>query len=160
MSKKKKVFILPKSRACCGDLIMKKRRLGQTWSIDIIIAVIIFVLIISVFYAILSSRSESTVTDLRAESQTVSAKLRDESVNSATGIMVDGVIQEDKLKELCQLSYEEVKRKLGIEDEFCIYIEDQEGNIVPIPCGGTEKAGIGSDNINISPDYYCNSNYS
>ena len=42
----------------------------------------------------------------------------------------DGVIDEDKLREIQAMSYEEFKNYLNTNNDFCIYIEDEKGNII------------------------------
>ncbi len=135
--------------------MVEEKRKGQSWSIDVIIAVIIFILIITVFYSVISSKNKSdSTTDLKQESFAISSKLRSKS--SATSIMENGEISLDKLEELCMMGYEKAKEELGVEDDFCIYFEDQNGDIIPIPCGATQKAGFGDPSINISSEYKCN----
>lgn len=113
---------------------------AQSWSIDLIVGVIIFMLIIAIFYALLTSRSEPTLQNLEEDSRAVVSKV---SVGDAQtlGIVEDGVVNQTKFDDLCSKTYEEVKAELGIESDFCIYLEDQNGNI--IPCG-PNKAGIGN----------------
>ena len=52
-----------------------------------------------------------------------------------------------KIGELKNLSYHELKSRLRMEGDFCIYFEDEKGNIVLI---NNSYKGIGASNINIS----------
>ncbi|MBN1275654.1 hypothetical protein JXA12_05180 [Candidatus Woesearchaeota archaeon] len=138
------------------DIEMKKAKNAQTWSIDLIVGVIIFMLIIAVFYAFLTSKNEPKLKDVQDDNQAASAKVTNVDVGSL-GIVNNGRINMSKYDELCKEPYEEVKAMLGIESDFCIYLEDQYGNIIPCTDGdGHKRAGIGNgQDINVSEDYSC-----
>lgn len=124
-------------------VIMKN---AQSWSIDLIIAVIIFMLVIAIFYAILNSRSEPTIETLEDDSRIALATLSEQ-------LIVNGVINEDKFEEFCLKSYEQVKSDLKIENDFCFYLEDKDGNIISCNNG---KVGIGNEqDITISTGIAC-----
>ncbi|RME53338.1 hypothetical protein D6783_02145 [Candidatus Woesearchaeota archaeon] len=57
-------------------------------------------------------------------------------------IREDGVDLE-ALKAIAEMDYEEVKQELGVQEDFCIVVEDAEGRVIPIG----EKVGIGSDEL-------------
>ena len=42
----------------------------------------------------------------------------------------DGVIEQNKLQEIQKMDYVELKNSLGIKKDFCIYVEDENGNII------------------------------
>jgi len=54
---------------------------------------------------------------------------------------------EEKLKNLDQMEYNEIKRKLGVKTDFCIYFEKLNGNILKFD---NINLGIGSDKIQIN----------
>lgn len=58
----------------------------------------------------------------------------------------NGLIEE-KIKNLDQMDYDEIKNILGVENDFCIFFEDVSGNLVKID---DINAGIGSDKIYIN----------
>ena len=129
-------------------IYMMGKKNGQTWSIDVIIGVIIFMLIIAVFYAFISSRSEPTVDDLGDDARVISTKL------SSDGVISAGSINRADIDTLCDMSYEDVKAQLGITSDFCIYLEDSNGNL--IPCGTAQKSGIGNAaDVNLSGSITC-----
>lgn len=126
---------------------------AQSWSIDLIVGVIIFMLIIAIFYALLTSKSEPTLKNLEEDSRSVVSKISVEDAKSF-GIIEDGIVNQSRFDDLCSKTYEEVKAELSIESDFCIFLEDQNGNI--IPCGGANKAGIGNgEDIIIGTDVAC-----
>jgi hypothetical protein len=109
--------------------MFKKRGQGQSWSLDIILAFVIFVLIIGIFYALLSNNNKDKTDDLALEASTVVSNL-----DSANGqntppltIIDKGNIDDTKAGVLYTSDYEAVKKQLGIKGEFCIYVVDQEG---------------------------------
>lgn len=42
----------------------------------------------------------------------------------------NGVVLTDKLSEIKEMNYEELKQSMNIRTDFCIYIEDTNGNII------------------------------
>lgn len=134
---------------------MKREKIGQTWSIDLIIGVIVFMLIVATFYAFIGSKSESSIEDLKEDATVASSKLLTED-GSSPSIIRNGEIQQTDLNALCDQTYNDVKAKLGIESEFCIYLEDANGNIIPCGSGTYKKAGIGNnEDINVSNGIRC-----
>ena len=114
---------------------------AQSWSIDIIIGVLVFIGAFFVVYALLNSNPETKTTNLKEEASIVIKKMTSEGYLK----IVDGnEINESKLNELKNLPYDELKRILAIEGDFCIYFEDDKGNLVLID---NSYKGVGSQNI-------------
>ena len=122
---------------------MKK---GQTWSIDAVVAVVIFILAAMLMYYLLGPASnDRRAARLESEAGTLPGIL------SASGnlsvIFVQGTkVDENRLGEMIKLTYSNLKSLLGVESDFCVYFEDEKGNIVP--AGG--RVGVGSPLVNIS----------
>ncbi|MBD3209663.1 hypothetical protein GF367_04590 [Candidatus Woesearchaeota archaeon] len=130
---------------------MKPAKHGQSWSIDLIVGVIIFMLVIAIFYAFVGSKPERPLEKLQEDARMTKASISDDE--ASLGIIVNGRINETRFDELCSMPYEELKDQLGIENDVCIYLEDDQGNI--IPCGAN-KAGIGNgEDIEIGNDVKC-----
>ena len=120
---------------------MKK---SQTWSIDIMVAILAFIGTIFVFYAIFAGNQESTAEDLEKDASKVLKGISSE--DSGVGIM-DGIeVDEAKLQQLLGEDYSTIKEKMRVDKDFCIFLEDEEGNIIYV----SNKPGIGSDKIMIS----------
>ena len=124
---------------------MKK---SQAWSFDIMLAVVIFIGTIFVFFTILNKAPGTKIDELE----------RDAS------IIIEGIVSGDfefrvtdgdkinatKLEELIG-NYSDLKRELRIENEFCIYLEDEEGNVIYVNTSENKYySGIGSRIINVS----------
>jgi hypothetical protein len=107
---------------------------SQAWSMDIMIALVIFIGTIFVFYSILSGNQGDKTEELEKDASTVA-----KNINITKNIsQVDELLQED---------YDELKKKLRVKNEFCIFLEDEEGNIVPINPKDADQLGIGSGEI-------------
>ena len=121
---------------------MKK---SQAWSIDIMLAIVIFISAFFVVFIILNPAQESNVNELRDEASIV---LKDiESAESDLGIVNGAIVNETKLQELLGKDYQAIKKSLRIKNDFCIYFEDEDGNIIYIDATHT---GVGSDTITVS----------
>ena len=42
----------------------------------------------------------------------------------------NGIIEENTLKEIQEMDYEELKSSLNIKKDFCVYVEDSKGNVL------------------------------
>ena len=115
---------------------------------------IIIVGIIVLLYFLLFSSSKRALEGLRTESEIVPLRVtstKDETENSVA-FVVDGKVNKIKLKDLANMEYEQLKAKLGIKNEFCIFFEDKDNNLIDISTD-IEKAGvagIGSPDFDIS----------
>ena len=118
---------------------------SQAWSLDIMLAIVIFIGTIFMFYIILNPTQAGNVGELRDEAAIV---LKDiQSDDPDLGIIDGAIVNETKLQELLGKDYATIKSKLRIKNDFCIYFEDKSGNIVYIDATHT---GVGSDTITVS----------
>lgn len=118
---------------------------AQSWSVDVVLAVIIFMAAFFLFYPLLKESPSSNVQNLKDDASNVIKQVSSE--DNPLGVLNKNEIDVDKLNELKNISYSELKQRLRTEGEFCIYMEDEQGNIVLI--NDSYKA-IGSPDINIS----------
>lgn len=114
---------------------MKK---SQAWSMDIMIAMVIFIGVIFVFYSILSAKGGDKIVELK-----------DDAVIVANNLNITQNISQ--IEELLGEDYSELKKKLRVKNEFCIFLEDEEGNVIYL---SQNQPGIGSGQIKIS-DVQC-----
>ena len=121
------------------------RSKAQSWSVDIILGVIIFMAAFFVFYALLKPDQRDDVKNLEGEASKVIEEVT--SQDALLGIIDSNQINESKLHELKNISYEELKSRLRVEGDICIYFEDENGNLVLI---NNSYVGIGSSKINLS----------
>ncbi len=122
---------------------MKK---GQTVSLDTMLAVLLFVVAVIMLFYLSGPASKNRQSErLESESRTMPATLSSQQNDS--GSFVEGTkVNDEKIEQVSNLSYEVLKAQLGLESDFCIYFEDEQGNLVPIK----NKVGIGSPLVNIS----------
>lgn len=130
---------------------MEKRGQGQSWSLDIILAFVIFMLIVGIFYTLLSNNKKTTIEDVQIEATTLSGALdKSSGVNSSLAIIEGGLVDKDKLETLYTEDYDSIKTKFGIKGDFCIYMIDQYGNLVAINTSDGLKNGFGNGNLTIN----------
>ena len=118
---------------------------SQSLSIDIALGVIIFMAAFFIFYTLLNANPNTKTSNLKEEASIIVKEIA--SGDSPLGIVDGNEINISKLGDLKNLSYDELKRRLRIEGDFCIYLEDEKGNLVLI---NNSYRGIGSPNINLS----------
>jgi len=117
---------------------------SQAFSIDIMIAIVVFIGTIFVFYSILSSSQEGSAKKLEEDASLVLKNIESDDPNLG---FIDGIdIDPEKLQELLLKNYEEIKTQLRVENDFCVFLEDEDGNVITID---ENFAGIGSSNIQI-----------
>ena len=121
-----------------------KLKKSQAFSMDIMLAVIIFIGTVFFFYAILNTSQGSKADELQDEASKVLTGILSE--NPDLKITDENKINTTKLEELLG-NYSGLKGKLKVKNDFCIYFEDEGGNIVYINATYT---GIGSGIINVS----------
>ncbi len=118
---------------------------SQSWSIDITLAVAVFMIAFFLFYGFLNSSSDTKTSSLKDAASILSRQIASE--NTALGIIDNKEINASKASKLKSMGYEQIKEQLRIEDDFCIYVEDENGNLVLID---DSISGIGSPGISIS----------
>lgn len=119
---------------------------------DLAIGVLVFLLAIGIIYSLLNSQARQDVTPLRLDSEVVATKLtNDPSVKVAD----ENKLDMDALFALAKnadVNYTKLKEELGIENEFCIYLVDENGNLTYITNGSEKFTGVGSGSgeLNVS----------
>ena len=118
---------------------------AQSWSIDVVLGIIIFMVAFFIFYSILNSNPNATASNLKEQASIIIKQTTAEG--SAVAIIDNQELNITKFSQLKNLSYDELKRTLRVEGDFCIYLEDEQGNILLV---NNSYRGIGSPNINLS----------
>ena len=107
--------------------------------------VIVFFAAFVIFYALLNSKPDEKISNLNQDASLVISQIAsDEAVYK---VVDANEINVSRLNQLKNTSYDELKRLLRVEGEFCIYLEDDGGFIVLI---NNSYGGIGSSNVNLS----------
>lgn len=125
---------------------MKTRlKRGQTWSFDLIVAVILFIVVVALFYTFLSGdKYGDNVEGLETSVRTINSRL-DCDISSDDGVCIiqKGKLSTTKVASLSSTDYDDLKVELGITGDFCIYLKDANGALIPM----AGKAGIGKDTL-------------
>jgi len=118
---------------------------AQTWSFDLIVAVVLFVVVIGLFYGFMIKDQNESTDKLLDETKLITYKLDcTHSENQDNCVLDSGnTLNETKLIDLYDSSYEGIKSQFGLESEFCIYVRDLNGNLIPI----NSKTGFGSSDL-------------
>ena len=124
---------------------MKK---AQTWSIDVMIAVGIFIVVVILFFYIINQSKTTKTEELTIEGETIPDILISSKSGENISAVVENIVDQGKLDELAGKSYEDLKKELGIKGDFYIHFEDEEGNIIYIN-KEEEIIGIGSGEVKI-----------
>ena len=120
---------------------------AQVWSVDVLLAVVIFVAVILIFYTTMTARQGPKTKDLQAEAESLKVELEQ---NHEVGFIVDDEIDETKLIAFINNdtdNYTLLKQKLGIKGDICLFFEDTDGNVVILNTPDGNKTGIGNSNI-------------
>ncbi|MFC2136526.1 hypothetical protein ACFLTH_18075 [Bacteroidota bacterium] len=144
----------------------KNSKHGQVWSVDLIIGILVFVMIMTVFFVLLSTEKDSKATEFSDKADLVADKFYEREIVDSSG-----EFNREKFLEIAdQYSYEELKEELGIVGEFCLYLELEVADpssptgkrwaTIPITnSSGEGWLGIGSNDLNVS-GYSCGTRWS
>ena len=118
---------------------------AQSWSVDVILGSIVFIAAFFAFYALLNAGTAPTVNDLKSDASIVVKEVA--SQDTPFRIVDNNEVNISRLVDLKNYTYSDLKRKMRIGSDFCIYFENENGDVILI--NNTYK-GIGSPNINLS----------
>ncbi|MFH1401006.1 MAG: hypothetical protein ABIH41_05805 [Nanoarchaeota archaeon] len=131
------------------------RRSGQSWSLDLIIAVVIFILIVTIFYTLLISEPRSEVDTLKSGGRHVLDKLDVETNTGPCAFVKDGVIDRAKAKSCYETQEPDGWAQANnVDSKYCIFILDQNNHIISIE----NRTGFGNSELNVS-DTPCGTNF-
>ncbi|MBC8500137.1 MAG: hypothetical protein ISS25_05000 [Nanoarchaeota archaeon] len=133
----------------------KNSKKGQAWSIDLIIGLLVFVLILVIFYTLIGGEKESKVREFTGKADVVAERLFEEGLVDP----VTGEFNDEKFLELAEEDYEGLKERLGIVGDFCLFIEGKtfDGRpYIKFILDDTSEGwtSIGSSDLDIS-DFQC-----
>lgn len=122
---------------------------------DLIIATLIFLVGAAVVISLLTGQQREDASSLRVESEVIATRLVQET---ALDVAPDNQLNMAVLYALASASatdYDAARDDLGAQSEFCIYLQDEEGNIVFIrdpenPTQAYAGVGSGSGEVNLT----------
>lgn len=114
-------------------------------SLEMIMALTIFVVVLVLIIGLISFTGRDPYRELQAETVILSTMF---TQGGAFQVVNRGSIDIDRFVEYALMDYEELRRQLGIRSDFCIYLEDADGNVttIQVDVGGTiiNISGIGN----------------
>ncbi len=119
---------------------------------DLIMATVLFIAIFGAFYGFITYIIvEPEEKMLAREGQQVVTSLS--AKESTTQIIEAEELDIQKIEELVKQDYPQLKGQLGLKNDFCIYIEDEDGKLVKMGANtsiGNAKATLTLGNKEIS----------
>ncbi|MFH1073202.1 MAG: hypothetical protein V1743_07280 [Nanoarchaeota archaeon] len=123
---------------------------AQTWSIDLIIAVVIFILIIAIFYTLLVREPKADIADLKSSGKYIGDKINTQLGSGDCAFMKDNEIDPEKLERCFNSDPEKFMRENNINSKFCIFVIDQNGRLITVGSSDNARVGFGYSELNIS----------
>jgi hypothetical protein len=125
---------------------------AQTWSVDLVLGVVIFLLIIVIIYSLIASRDTNN-SQLRDDADKIYLYLNENDNNRNLPNVVNGsTLSEEELTKLYRMDYNELKQTLGITSDFCIIVVTDNNALVNV--SGKSSIGNGED-VLLAPNIYC-----
>jgi hypothetical protein len=150
-----------------GDLVTTRRHIimikhgnkkAQTWSVDLVLGVVIFLLVIVIIYSLIASRPGKE-SQLRDDADRIYVSLAGDKASAENINMGDvptiiegNAISREQLAELYQQDYQTLKEKFGITSDFCILVVTDDNALIMI--GENTSIGNGED-VLIGSSIYC-----
>jgi len=113
---------------------------SQTFSMDILVALAIFIAGIVIFLFLINGNADNKTGDkLVSEAESLPQKLiaSDEYSSTNTTIVIGNKVDSWLLNRSLSKNYTALKRELDLVNNFCIHFEDDNGNVVDLnedPC--------------------------
>ncbi|MBI5392671.1 hypothetical protein HZA96_02270 [Candidatus Woesearchaeota archaeon] len=116
----------------------KRNKKAQTWSLEVFMAMMIFLIATVMFYAVI-------FTAPKHKELTKEAELITKSIDT-NELFEDGMLTQEEAEKLSGKTCNELKQMVNTNKKICIYFKDQSGNIVPL---SAEYNVIGCDGITV-----------
>jgi hypothetical protein len=134
-----------KKRKSQGVYVKEK---SQIFSLDVMVAVGLFMLAAIMLYYFIGSDKESELNDLVYDEGTQIPELLAAPQNQSLSFVHGGEVDPERLDTFVRMNYNQTREALGIVSDFCFYFEDEQGHVVNLSQGmisyGSEKAQVGS----------------
>ena len=127
---------------------MLKSKKSQTWSLDAMLSFMVFIFgIVIVLYFLLFASGKDVLKQLQKESELIPMKIiaSEPNIDNDLAFIIDGKVNKERLKSLSSYDYDQLKTEFGVLNDFCIYFEDKDGNLVDISSElGADVYGVGN----------------
>ena len=129
----------------------KRGKKAQTWSLEVFMAIMVFLIATVMFYSIIYTTPNNK--ELSKEAGLITKSI------SSNELFEDGLLTEDEAQTLAEKNCEELKQYFNTNKKICVYIKNQKGEIVPLSpevkvagCPGIDigdiKCGEGMESCN------------
>ena len=140
--------------------VFRIRSKSQSFSMDIMVALGIFIIGVIVFLYLVIGNSSKDVSDrLATDSENLPQRLiaPDEYTTTNTTFVVENKVDTQRLNKTMTRPYNELKREMDITSDFCIHFEDENGNIVDLDEASNYMVySMGNPKLNITvTDAWC-----
>ena len=112
---------------------------------DVVLGVVVFLIAVFVFYNLITYSRPPPEKKLKEDASFISKLVTAD--NSMIEMVFDNEFNESKFISLKNVSYRILKSNMKIDSDFCIYLEDEKGNIIEV--NFTYK-GLGAGSINVT----------
>ncbi len=126
----------------CLLMNQKLSKKAQTFSFDLLIALVVIGVVLAVVLAVIFGRGVGGTKDKVQSLETESTSLADRFVTTAASqekdpfsFVVDNEIDQEKLLMLITKDYEKSKLELGMRNDFIIYFKEQDGSLSELKSG-------------------------
>lgn len=100
----------------------KHRKQKPNFKIDEVVLVLV-IAVIAMIVSIYSRPDKTAEMDAEKITETI---LDDHALSFAN----NGIVDNSRLKEIQSMNYKDFKDSLNVKNDFCIYLEDENGNII------------------------------
>ncbi|MFT4310349.1 MAG: hypothetical protein ACMXYC_01840 [Candidatus Woesearchaeota archaeon] len=123
------------------------KRTAQMWSIEVVLAITTFIVVFVFIVAFLSLRSQGRgVLELQQEAVKVSEVL---GQHPQYQLIKEGRIDSEQFIRMRDIPAEQLRRELGVDTHFCLFMLDEDDNLVPVYFDGENVSSFGSQHITI-----------
>jgi hypothetical protein len=127
--------------------MLKRGRRAQNWSIEVIIALSIFIVIFVLASAFMFYLPSDRASEFKSDTRQILTTLEND-----VELLEDNIIDEDELNKLSAMSCDELRDLLQITGQVCIHFESLDGSAIRLDDGGFV---IGCGDISIVDGILC-----
>ena len=112
---------------------------GQMWSVEIIIALTVFIVVFVGVLSLMVFSGRDQYQEQHTETVNLASLMQEDY-----GLINSGTLDKRTFSQLAEMNYTQLKTQLGARSDFCIFIEGEDGKIMPVRFNGKNYSGIGN----------------
>lgn len=154
----------------------KYKKKAQAWSTDLMLAMVAFGIIVVIFYSVIASNDNKEIDTLQNDAKHLSNMIKNSGDSTLNNLIQNNELQDERIlyiiNDMCENIdnkddeqgaidyYNELKSRMNLNSDFCIYFGDRNKKAVLIKatkgdCSQKCFAGIGNPNFNITNGIRC-----